>query len=67
VASSTRLGRNGFSFWEGAHMGFGPSNHFDALIRNGAGGRFSILGDFLFRDQVSTGLDDGLWGLLRVE
>jgi hypothetical protein len=67
VASSTRLGRNSFSFWEGAHMGFGPSNHFDALIRNGAGGRFSILGDFLFRDQVSTGIDNGLWGLLRVE
>ncbi|HEX7180818.1 MAG TPA: copper oxidase [Thermoanaerobaculia bacterium] len=67
VQNSTRIGHNGFSFWEGAHMGHGPSNHFDALIRHGAGGKFSVVGDFLFRDQVSTGFDNGLWGILRVE
>ena len=67
VNNSTQIGRNGFSFWEGARMGHGPSNHFDALIRYGAGGKFGtgILGDFLFRDQVSTGFDNGLWGILR--
>ncbi len=64
---STRLGRNNFSFWEGARMGHGPTNHFDALIRFGAGGKFSIVGDYLFRDQVGMGFDHGLWGILRVE
>jgi manganese oxidase len=67
ILNSTRIGRNGFSFWEGARMGHGPSNHFDVLIRHGAGGKFSVVGDFLFRDQVSTGFDNGLWGILRVE
>jgi hypothetical protein len=66
IQSSTKIGRNGFSFWEGAHMGHGPSNHFDALIRHGAGGKFSVIGDFLFRDQVAIGFDNGLWGILRV-
>jgi hypothetical protein len=67
VDDSTRIGHNIFSFWEGARMGHGPSNHFDAVLQNGAGGKFSIVGDYLFRDQVGIGLDNGLWGLLRVE
>jgi hypothetical protein len=67
VQNSTRLGFNPFSFWEGAHMGFGPSNHFDLLLRNGAGGKFSINNDYLFRDHVGSGLDSGLWGILRVQ
>jgi hypothetical protein len=67
INNSTRLGRNGFSFWEGARMGHGPTNHFDALLRNGAGGKFSIVGDYLFRDQAHPGLDHGLWGILRVQ
>jgi hypothetical protein len=66
VNNSTKQGQNGFSFWEGARIGHGPSNHFDALLRNGAGGAFSIYGDYLFRDQVSTGLDGGIWGIIRV-
>jgi hypothetical protein len=67
VSSSTQIGRNGFSFWEGARAGHGPSNHFDVLIRNGAGGKFSIGGDYLFRDQGASGFDAGLWGILRVQ
>jgi hypothetical protein len=67
VNGSTQIGPNGLSFWEGARMGHGPSNHFDAVLRNGAGGKFSILGDYLFRDQVGTGLDNGLWGLMIVK
>ena len=66
IQNSTRLGRNGFSFWEGARMGHGPSNHFDVLVRNGAGGAHLITGDYLFRDQVGIGFDNGLWGILRV-
>jgi hypothetical protein len=67
VQNSTRIGRNTFSFWEGARMGHGPSNHFDIMLRTGAGGQFSITGDYLFRDQASPGLDHGLWGILRVQ
>ena len=63
---STQLGQNTFSFWEGAHMGHGPTNHADLLLRNGAGGAFKIQGDYLFRDFAGPGFDGGLWGLLRV-
>ena len=70
VSSSTVLGNNSFSFWSGAQMGHGPTNHFDALLRYGAGGRSSgagtVSGDFLFRDQAAFGFDNGLWGILRV-
>jgi hypothetical protein len=47
-------------------MGHGPTNHADLLLRNGAGGAFSILGDYLFRDFAGPGFDGGLWGILRV-
>jgi hypothetical protein len=68
VQNSTRLGRNNsFSFWEGARMGHGPSNHFDILLRNGAGGKFAVPADYLFRDQAGPGIDHGLWGILRVQ
>ncbi|HEX2645449.1 MAG TPA: copper oxidase [Thermoanaerobaculia bacterium] len=67
IQNSTQQGRNSFSFWEGAQMGHGPTNHFDVLLRNGAGGKFTITGDYLFRDQVSLGLDNGLWGIFRVQ
>jgi hypothetical protein len=67
VANSTRIGRNNFSFWDGARFGHGPSNHFDAVLRNGAGGKFHITGDYLFRDATGIGFDNGLWGILRVE
>ncbi|HWN42051.1 MAG TPA: copper oxidase, partial [Thermoanaerobaculia bacterium] len=66
VDDSTRIGRNNLSFWEGARTGHGPTNHFDVYLRNTAGGKFLVTGDYLFRDQVGTGLDNGLWGILRV-
>ncbi|HEV2843630.1 MAG TPA: hypothetical protein VG477_02190, partial [Thermoanaerobaculia bacterium] len=66
VKNSEGLGHNGFSFWEGARMGHGPTNHFDALIQYGAGGKAMAPGDYLFRDMASFGFDGGLWGLLWV-
>jgi hypothetical protein len=66
INNSTQLGQNGFSFLEGAHMGIGPTSHFDMLLRNGAGGAFKVQGDYLFRDFAGPGFDFGLWGLLRV-
>jgi manganese oxidase len=63
---STTLGHNPLSPWEGAHMGVGPTSHFDLLLRNDAGGEFSVPGDYLFRDLASFGFDGGLWGILRI-
>lgn len=67
ITASTRIGANGFSMWEGARMGMGPTNHFDAVMRFGAGGKFSVFGDYLFRDHASFGFDGGMWGILRVK
>jgi hypothetical protein len=33
---------------------------------NGAGGKFKIPGDYLFRTQQSFQFDGGLWGIFRV-
>jgi len=66
VNGSTALGTNPLSEWKGAIGMHGPTNHFDALLKNGAGGRFGILGDYLWRDQPSFTFDGGIWGLLRV-
>ena len=67
IQGSTRIGRNSFSMWEGARFGVGPTFHFDAVMRNGAGGKFSIAGEYLFRDQGGPGLDGGMWGILTVK
>ncbi len=61
------IGDNPLSQWEGARMGHGPTNHFDAVLENGAGGAFGIEGDYLYRDQSSFLFDGGLWGLFRVQ
>jgi len=66
TANSTQIGDNPLSMWEGAKMGHGPSNHFDAVLENGAGGKFGIPGDYLFRDQPAFLFDGGLWGIFRV-
>ncbi|HEX9984249.1 MAG TPA: copper oxidase [Thermoanaerobaculia bacterium] len=66
VKDSTVIGPNPFTEWTGTFMGIGPSSHFDAVLQNGAGGKFRILGDYLFRAQNSTIVDGGIWGLLRV-
>ncbi|MGZ5442546.1 MAG: copper oxidase [Thermoanaerobaculia bacterium] len=66
VLGSTSLGENPQSEFTGTFMGIGPSNHLDALLRNGAGGAFRVPGDYLFRTQQSFMLDGGLWGILRV-
>lgn len=63
---SIRLGSNPLSPWEGSRMGHGPSNHFDVLLKNGAGGKFGVPGDYLYRDFASFLFDGGLWGILRV-
>lgn len=63
---SRALGSNPLSEWMGSQTGHGPSNHFDVLLKNGAGGKFRVTGDYLYRTQQSFQFDGGLWGIFRV-
>ncbi|HVF57402.1 MAG TPA: hypothetical protein VM934_14710 [Pyrinomonadaceae bacterium] len=63
---STRLGSNPLSEWKGSQYGIGPGSHFDFMLKNGAGGRFAITGDYLYRTFQSMQFDGGMWGLFRV-
>ncbi len=65
--SSTKIGDNPLSQWIGAQEGIGPSDHFDMVLKNGAGGAFNVTGDYLYRSQgPSFRFDGGQWGILRV-
>jgi len=66
IKDSTAIGSNPLSEWKGAQMGHGPSNHFDAIPKNGAGGKFGITGDYLYRTFQSFQFDAGIWGIFRV-
>jgi hypothetical protein len=72
INGSTEIGENrdfaGFfrTMFEGARMGVGPTEHFNAVLQNGAGGAFGVPGDYLYRDFASFQFDAGLWGILRV-
>ena len=67
VNSSTQLGQNSFSLWTGTRFGIGPTDHHNLLLRFGAGGKFSVPGDYLFRDHAAVNFGGGIWGLLRVQ
>jgi hypothetical protein len=64
--NSTVIGSNPFSEVKGAEMGVGPSFHFNAVPLNGAGGKFKVKGDYLFRTFQSFQFDAGIWGIFRV-
>jgi len=64
--NSRILGDNPLSEWKGTTIGHGPTNHFDVLLKHGAGGRYQVPGDYLFRDQTSHHFDGGMWGIFRV-
>jgi hypothetical protein len=64
--NSTKIGNNPMSEWKGIQHGHGPSNHFDVDIFYGAGGRFRVIGDYLWRDRASFTFDGGIWGIFRV-
>ncbi|MBI5364580.1 MAG: copper oxidase [Planctomycetes bacterium] len=63
---STKIGANAKSMWEGSHMGIGPSSHENFVLKNGAGGRVGVRGDFLWHDVNTFHFDGGLWGIFRV-
>jgi hypothetical protein len=64
--NSTVIGTNPLSEWKGSQYGIGPGSHFDLLLKNGAGGKFRVSGDYLYRSFHSFGFDGGLWGIFRV-
>jgi hypothetical protein len=64
--NSTVIGNNPLSEVKGAEMGFGAGYHFNAVPLNGAGGKFRVTGDYLFRTFKSFGFDNGMWGIFRV-
>ncbi len=67
INNSTKIGNNPMSEWRGNQHGHGPSNHFDIDIFYGAGGRFRVIGDYLYRDRASFTFDGGIWGIFRVQ
>ncbi|HSS77145.1 MAG TPA: hypothetical protein VLV54_10415, partial [Thermoanaerobaculia bacterium] len=65
-SGSTQMGNNTTSEWFGTRGGVGPSDHFDAFMPDGAGGRFKVTGDYLWRDYPGPRMDAGIWGILRI-
>ena len=65
VSSSTVIGSNPLSNWVGSQGGVGPGTHFDFLPKGGAGGRFRVPGDYLYRTFTSFHFDGGVWGIIR--
>ena len=62
----------------GSQGSLGSQEHFDILLEplvasgggvrhNGAGGRFKVPGDYLYRTWQSNGFAGGSWGIFRVE
>jgi hypothetical protein len=66
LSGSKVIGANPLSEWTGAQFGVGPTFHADAIPRNGAGGRFKVTGDYLYRTFQSTQFHQGMWGIFRV-
>ena len=67
TSSSELLGTNTASQWKGSQPGHGPSNHFDAVLKHGAGSLFRVPGDYLYRDYVPWLFHHGNWGIFRVQ
>jgi len=67
ASKSMIIGPNPLSEWKGSQAGHGPTNHFEAVLKYGAGGAFRIVGDYLYRDQASFAFDGGMWGIFRVK
>ncbi len=67
VAHSMRLANIPGIGLRSLQEGIGPYSHFDFLLRNGAGGKFGVRGDYLMRDRGSLPSSGGMWSILRVQ
>ncbi|HEU4387576.1 MAG TPA: hypothetical protein VFV34_07250, partial [Blastocatellia bacterium] len=65
-STGTVQAANPISEWKGAQFGIGSTFHDNFLLKNGAGGKGLVVGDYLFRTFQSTQFDNGLWGIFRV-
>jgi hypothetical protein len=65
-STGTAQAANPLSEWKGAQFGVGPTFHDNFLLKNGAGGKARVTGDYLYRTFSSTQFDGGLWGIFRV-
>jgi hypothetical protein len=65
VNNSNNIGHNLVSEYQGARMGHGPRNHFDAVIES-AGGQNAVPGDYLYRSHTALALRSGILGVFRV-
>jgi hypothetical protein len=61
-----KQGTNPLSEWKGAQYGNGATSHDNFLLKNGAGGKGGVEGDYLYRTFQSFQFDDGIWGIFRV-
>ncbi|HEY9282802.1 MAG TPA: hypothetical protein VIP46_05060 [Pyrinomonadaceae bacterium] len=66
TSGSKVIGSNPFSNWVGSQYGIGPGSHFDFVLKNGAGGKFAVQGDYLYRTFMSSQFNGGIWGIFRV-
>jgi len=66
IEQSQLIGENPFSMVIGGQGGLSTQTAENILPLHGAGGKFGVAGDYLYRDQASFGYTDGMWGLLRV-
>ncbi|WP_373048085.1 copper oxidase [Vulgatibacter sp.] len=61
------MGDNLRSYVIGTQGGVSAMTAWNANLLGGAGGRWKVAIDYLYRDQASMQFGNGLWGLLRVE
>jgi hypothetical protein len=66
AVGSKQIGENPYGFGQGAQESLTPFSHFTFHLPR-PGGRSSVPGDYLFRDQAGFGNASGLWGILRVQ
>jgi hypothetical protein len=65
-STGTAQAANPISEWKGAQFGIGATFHDNFLLKNGAGGKGLVVGDYLYRTFQSVQFDNGLWGIFRV-
>lgn len=65
-ARSRVIGPNPVNFARGIHDGASAMRALNLVPYHGAGGKFGVTGEMLYRDQASFSFTQGLWGVVRV-
>jgi hypothetical protein len=71
--ASTKIGFNPKSMWTGTTSGYGPTASYPVVLQptpdgsgSGAGGKFGVPGDYLYRSWTANQFQAGVWGIFRV-